>query len=146
VHGRVLGGAFLNYYLAPQWRLVSSVLAGGGDTGVLANVAIQHLSGNFSAAHRLTVSAGLELADRNYNSTFFGVTAAEHLRSGNAQYAPGGGVKDVYVAARWNWALSPSWILSTTARAARLQGDARTSPLVERPNQYSISTGLARRF
>lgn len=146
VGAHVQAGGFFNYYLSPQVRLVSSAMAGAGGNGVVVNLGVQHLSGDFSAQHRLAVTAGVELVNRAYNSSFFGVTTAEHVRTGNAQYAPGGGIKDVYVAARWNWALSPDWMLSTSARLARLQGDARTSPLVERPSQYSISTGLARRF
>ena len=146
VGGHVQAGGFFNYYLSPQVRLISSALAGAGGNGVVVNLGVQHFSGDFSAQHRLAVSAGVELVNRAYNTTFFGVSAAEHLRTGNAEYAPGGGVKDVYVAARWNWALSPAWMLSSSARLSRLQGDARSSPLVERPSQYSISTGLARRF
>ncbi len=146
VRARVQAGGFLNIYLSPQWRLTNSVLAGAGGNGLVWNAGVQHLTGDFSAAHRLALTAGLELVNGGYNRTFFGVTPAETLRTGNPQYSPGGGLKNVYLGARWNWALSPSWMLSTTARVARLQGDARTSPLVERPNQITISTGLARRF
>ena len=52
----------------------------------------------------------------------------------------------VFASARWNWALSPSWMLSSSVRVARLSGDARRSPLAERPTQTTVSTGLAYRF
>ena len=146
VKARLQAGGFFNYYLGSQWRLTNSVLAGAGGKGVVWNTGMQYLTGDFSAAHRISLTAGLELVNGGYNRTFFGVTNAEFQRTGLAQYTPGGGVKNVYLGARWNWALSPSWMLSTTARVARLQGDARTSPLVERPTQYTITTGLARRF
>ena len=68
------------------------------------------------------------------------------MNSGNASYAPAGGLKDVHLHARWNWALAPGWVLTSHAQASRLQGDARRSPLVERPTNLTVSTAIAWRF
>ncbi len=140
------GGAFLNVYLNPEVRVTNSLLYGAGGDGLVWELAAQRVAAGFGAHHRVAFSAGIELVNRAYNTSFFGVTAAQHLRSGNAQYAPAGGVKDVFASARWNWSLSQDWMLTTAVRVASLRGDARRSPLVERPAQLSISTGLARRF
>ena len=54
--------------------------------------------------------------------------------------------KDVHLNARWNWAFSPSWLLTTGVQASRLRGSAADSPLTERPTNLTVSTALAYRF
>ena len=74
------------------------------------------------------------------------MTETEALYSGNPPYRPGGGIKDVKIGARWNWALSPSWMLVTNVQATRLVGQVRHSPLVERPTNVTVSAAFAYRF
>jgi outer membrane scaffolding protein for murein synthesis (MipA/OmpV family) len=142
------GGAFFNYYLSPQWRLTSSVLAGAGNdrNGVRGDVNIQRLAMQLAPHHTVSVSAGIGFANRAYQQSYFGVTVRQAAASGNSPYYPDAGVKDVRVGARWNWALSPSWMLTSSVQAARLTGDARRSPLVERPTNVTVSTAFAYRF
>jgi outer membrane scaffolding protein for murein synthesis (MipA/OmpV family) len=85
-------------------------------------------------------------ANRNYNMAFFGVKQGESVLSGNLPYDAAGGLKDVHLGARWNWSLSPSWLLTTNLEAVRLMGSARNSPLVERPTNLTVSTAIAYRF
>ncbi|MDQ1919446.1 MipA/OmpV family protein [Massilia pseudoviolaceinigra] len=148
ISARLQGGAFFHYYLTPSLRITNNLLAGSGRDrhGATWTVGMQHVARAIAPHHTVLFSADLTLVNGSYNRSFFGVTEAESLRSGNDAYAPGGGLKDVAVSARWNWALSPSWMLGSAVRAARLQGDARRSPLVERPNNFTVSTGLAYRF
>jgi outer membrane protein len=148
VKARLQGGAFLNYYLTPSLRLGSSVLYGAGNArdGTLLHIGVQQMAAEIAPHHRLSLSAGLNLVSRNYNAGFFGVTPEEALASGHPVYSPGGGLRDVYVGAGWNWALSPAWMVASAARLSRLRGDARNSPLVERPTNFTVSTGLAYRF
>jgi outer membrane protein len=61
-------------------------------------------------------------------------------------YQPGGGLQDVHVGARWNWVLSPSWMLTSNLQAKRLLGDASKSPLTERSTNLTVSTAIAYRF
>ena len=146
IDARLSGGAFVNYYLGAGLRWNNTVLYGAGRRGLTWESSVQTVSGDLASPHKLSFSAGFSAVNRHYNETFFGVTAAEAARTGMPAYAPGAGIKDVFVGARWNWALSPSWIVTSSARVARLQGDAKDSPLVQRATQYSISTGLAYRF
>jgi outer membrane scaffolding protein for murein synthesis (MipA/OmpV family) len=145
---RLLGGAFLNVYLARQWRLTSSVLYGAGleHDGALLDLGIQQLASPVGRHHTVSLSAGLTAANRNYNTAYFGVSPDVALRSGNLGYAAAGGLKDAHLGVRWNWALSPSWMLSSNLRATRLLGSARNSPLVERPTNLTVSTAIAYRF
>lgn len=148
IGARLQGGAFFNYYLTPYLRLTNNVLAGSGRDrhGASWTVGLQHVSRSLAPHHRLSLAADLTVVNRSYNESYFGVSEHDSLNSGNGPYAPGGGVRDVALSARWNWALSPNWMVSSALRAARLQGDARRSPLVERANNVTVSTGLAYRF
>jgi outer membrane scaffolding protein for murein synthesis (MipA/OmpV family) len=94
----------------------------------------------------VSVTAAASFANRAYQQSYFGVTAHQAYASGNPEYHPEGGIKDVRLGARWNWALSPSWILTSSVQASRLAGDARRSPLVERPTNVTVSTAFAYRF
>lgn len=145
---RLQAGGFLNLYLSPQWRLTSRALYGAGNDrhGARLDVGVQRLAMRLGAQHRVTLAAGVTLVNRSHNAAFFGVSEEESFNSGNAMYAPGGGLKDVHLGARWNWVLAPGWVLTSHAQASRLQGDARRSPLVERPTNLTASTAIAYRF
>ena len=148
VPARLQAGVFANYYVTPTLRLTNSFLYGAGKErdGLAWNLALQHTAADITAHHRITYSAGVTMVNQHYNASYFGVSASESLTSGHPAYAPGSGVQDVYLGARWNWALSPNWMLASGARVTRLQGDARNSPLVQRSTNFSISSGLAYRF
>ena len=148
VRARLQGGVFVNYYLAPSLRLTNSVLYGAGAErhGLAWSLGVQRTAIEITPQHRLTLAAGVTLVDRAHNARFFGVTQAESERSGFVAYAPRGGVRDVSLSLGWNWALSPDWMLASSVRASRLLGDARRSPIVERPGSVSVSSGLAYRF
>jgi len=145
---RLLGGGFLNYYLTPDWRLTGNLLAGAGNgrDGVRLDLGVQRLAMQAGPHHQVSVAAGLGLVNAAYNRAFFGVSELDSLRSGNPVYRPDGGLKDAYLGLRWNWALTPSWMLTSHLQVKRLAGDARHSPLVERPTNPTVSTAIAYRF
>lgn len=145
---RLEGGAFFNVYLAPEWRLTSAAVYGAGHdrNGARMELGVQRLATQVAPHHTISFSAGASFVNGAYNRSYFGVTPPEAFNSGNRVYSPDGGLKDVRIGARWNWALNPSWILTTNVQAARLMGDARRSPLVERPTNVTVSTALAYRF
>ncbi|HEX8609803.1 MAG TPA: MipA/OmpV family protein [Telluria sp.] len=148
VGARLQAGGFVNVYLSPDVRLTNNVLlgAGKGSDGVVWNLGIQRVMAQFSPHHRVALAAGVSVVNRSYNSSFFGVTPDESIRSGNRAYAPGAGLNGASAGVRWHWSLTPSWLLINNVQATRVLGDARKSPLVERPNGFSVSTALAYRF
>lgn len=146
IKAHLLGGAFFNVGIGAGLRLTNSVLYGAGGDGLAWELAVQRVAADFASHQRLSLALGATVVNSAWNQTFFGVSESDHLRSGNPRYVPGGGVKDVFASARWNWVLSPSWMLSSSVRVARLAGDARRSPLAERATQTTVSTGLAYRF
>lgn len=148
VNARPEGGFFFNYYLAPEWRLTSSVLYGSGNDrdGARLELGVQRLAWQVAPRHSVSFNAGVTIVNADYNRAYFGVTEADAWSSGNPVYRPGGGIKDVRVGARWNVALSPSWMLVTNVQATRLVGSVRNSPLVERPTNVTVSAAFAYRF
>src|SRR5205085_8817265 len=121
IGARLQLGGFYNYYPSPQWRLTSSVLAGAGreHDGARLELGVQRLAAVDGARHRVSLAAGLGVVNRQYNATYFGVTAEEAARSGFPAYRPGGGLQDVHVGARWNWVFTPSWMLTSSLQAKR---------------------------
>ncbi len=90
----------------------------------------------------LIANAGLTYASRRYMQAFFGVTAADALRTRLPTYQPGGGIKDITLTAVTNIKLgdpdSSRWALTVIASAKRLVGPAADSPIVTlrgTPNQ-----------
>jgi outer membrane scaffolding protein for murein synthesis (MipA/OmpV family) len=148
IQARLLAGGFMNYYLTPQWRLTSTALWGAGNdhNGAFATLGFQRLAVDLGAHHSLSFSGGVTVANRNYNQAFFGVTVPEAVHSGNRWFAPQGGLQDAHLQLRWNWAMGPSWLLTSNLQAARLLASAKNSPLVERPTNLTVSTALVYRF
>jgi outer membrane scaffolding protein for murein synthesis (MipA/OmpV family) len=148
IGARLQLGGFYNYYLSPQWRLTSSVLAGAGKEhdGARLELGAQRLAAVDGGRHRVSLAAGVGVVNRHYNATYFGVTEDEAERSRFPAYQPGGGLQDVHLGARWNWAFTPSWMLSSSLQAKRLLGSASHSPLTERSTNLTVSTAIAYRF
>ena len=131
--------------------MANSVLYGAGQQrdGLRATLDVQRLAVPIAPHHTLSFNAGVTLADANYNDALFGVAKSQELFTNTVTrraYAPGGGVKDVHAGVRWNWALSPSWMLTSGTHVLRLAGDAKDSPIVERPTSVTVWSALAYRF
>jgi outer membrane scaffolding protein for murein synthesis (MipA/OmpV family) len=148
---RLEAGAFLTWYLTPEWRLANNVLYGAGQQrdGLRAMLDLQRIATQVAPHHTLSFTAGLALADARYNRAMFGVGPDQEMFTQTVTrraYAPGGGIKDVHAGVRWNWALAPSWMLTSGTHVARLAGDAKASPLVERSVNATVWSALAYRF
>lgn len=146
---RLEAGAFVTWYLSPEWRLANSVLYGAGQErdGLRATLDLQRIATVIAPYHTLSFTAGVTLADASYNRALFGVSLAQTMATPSLRgYMPGGGVKDLHAGVRWNWALSPAWMLTSGANAVRLAGDAKESPIVERSASVTVWSALAYRF
>lgn len=148
VKARLQGGFFANFYLDPTLRFTNSVLYGAGNDrkGLAWSLGLQHTALHITERHRITFGVGATVVNREHNASFFGVTRDEEFSSGFTRYTAGSGVRDLSLNMGWNWALSPAWMVASTVRVTRLRGEARFSPLVERPTSINLATGLAYRF
>ncbi|EMH7817686.1 MipA/OmpV family protein [Pseudomonas aeruginosa] len=92
---------------------------------------------------RITFGPSATWADGENMRTYFGIPQG----SGElARYEPSGGLQEIAAQVGLAYAVSPDWILGTGLRVARLQSEAKESPLVEDETQYTVSAFLARRF
>lgn len=148
VPARLLGGAFYNAYLSPQWRLTSAVLAGAGASGdgVLLRLGVQRLGVELGRHHSLVFDAGVDLGNRAYNQAYAGVSPSEAERSGYPAYQAGAGLRDVHLGARWTWTWSPAWLLVSGIEVRRLVDGAASSPLTVRATGVTASSAVAWRF
>jgi MipA family protein len=81
-------------------------------------------------------------ADKKYNQTFFGVTAAQSARSGFAPYNAGAGLKSVGLTVGMNYKIDSNWSANAAASFNQLQGDAAKSPLVQKKLQNTFTVGV----
>lgn len=163
IGARAEGGFFFNYYLAERLRLTNSVLFGASAerNGLRWTADLQRGAIELAPHHTLSLTAGVTLGNRAYNTGYFGLRTDDVLQvtplaagmGGKPQqaaskwaYAAAGGVKDLHLGARWNWALSPAWLLTTNVQITQLRGGAKASPLTEQATGVSVSTALAYRF
>ncbi|WP_426110926.1 MipA/OmpV family protein [Massilia sp. PWRC2] len=148
IPARLLAGGFFNYYLTPDWRLTNSVLAGAAaaQDGVQWRLGLQRIGIELGRHTTLTLNVGVDFANRAYNQAYSGVSARQAARSGYAPYQSGGGVRQLRFGARWNWALSPAWLLTSGVDASGLVGAAGRSPLAVQPVGVGLSTALGYRF
>lgn len=143
---RLLGGGFVNLALSQNWRVSQTVLYGAGQDrrGLRATSDVQY---RFSfGPHHLALGAGLLWGNASYNQTWFGVEPVEARRSALLPYQADSGIKDVHGELRWNLALSPHSLLTSSAKLTRLRGSAAASPLVERKTGTTLTVALAYRF
>ena len=132
-----------------QWNYeqVSATLTGAkalGDSeqGMIATLRLERVI-TLNPRLRITFGPSATWADDENMRTYFGVPLGS---TELAQYEPSGGLQEIAMQAGISYAVSHKWILGAGLRIARLQSEARASPLVEDETQRSMSAFLARRF
>lgn len=136
-------GGFYHYDLGGDTRVLSSVLYDTSAHGLRGQVGVQKTWDALAPHHTLSLSAGVALAGDPVVRELYEVSAA---KGGARDYRPSGGVTAINVGANWNWALSSKWLLGSSVSATRLGPAVADSPIVERRNLITWSSGLAYRF
>jgi outer membrane scaffolding protein for murein synthesis (MipA/OmpV family) len=121
-------GAFLEYYPTEFVRLRGEARYGlWGSNGFSGTVAADGIF----IYDKLTVLVGprLELGDRKYMNTYFGVSAGEAADDGVSRYKAGGGIKSVGAAASATYQLTNEWSVTAFGRYDRYVDEAGKSPV-----------------
>lgn len=85
-----------------------------------------------SKSWALSVGAFTTYADDDYMQTYFGVSAADAVRSGLDPYEADSGIKDVGIDVGLNWMINNNWGAKGIASYTQLVGDADdSSPVVD---------------
>jgi outer membrane protein len=100
------------------------------------------------ASERLTLipSVAVSAGNAKYMNSYFGVDFERSTRSGLAQYAMKGGVKDVTLSLMANYKLTERWAITGGVLASQLLGDAADSPIVKRKSNTTGIVGVTYAF
>jgi MipA family protein len=93
-----------------------------------------------------SINIGANYADSNHMKTFYGVTAAQSLRSGNAVFTPKAGFESSSVGLGLEWEIDKQWSASAGVERTQLLGDAKKSTLFKNKTDTSISLSVSYRF
>ena len=142
-------GVFMEFWPAQFLRTRAELRRGfNGHEGFVADLSAD-LVQRFGA---VTASIGprMSLGDREFTSTYFGVTAAESAINGILPaYRPSGGLTSVGALASLSVDWSERWSTTVSASYARLVGDAAESPIVRQlgsRDQFTIGASLSYSF
>jgi MipA family protein len=93
-----------------------------------------------------SVEFGATYADRKHMQTFYGVTAAQAGRSGNAVFTPKAGFASSSVSLGLNWEIDKQWSASASVGREQRMGDAKKSPLFKNNSDTTASISVSYRF
>jgi outer membrane scaffolding protein for murein synthesis (MipA/OmpV family) len=137
-------GGFYSFYLNPQLRLQSRLSYDTSARGWSSGFELQQALPELAPHHSLSLSVGLGVNSGAVMRERFEVVG--NGASAPRSYHPGGGVAGAGAAVNWNWQLGSSWLLHSSLSGNRLGSEAAGSPIVERRNSLTWSSGLAYRF
>lgn len=124
-------GLFYNLQPTPRTFLTSSLRYGSGDgrDGLLLDLGIG-VNAQLASAWRVGAGVSATWANAAYTQSYFGIDAAQALRSGYGLYRPGAGVRDVRVSVSATYAITPRTSATAALSYGRLQSGAARSPIV----------------
>jgi outer membrane protein len=85
-----------------------------------------------SGSDSVELSAGAVYGDRKHAQTYYGVTAAQSLRSGYKATKAGAGFEQVSLSAAWTHTIDKHWSVRSVVGLTSLVGDAADSPLTRK--------------
>ena len=133
-----------------ELTVMANYMADTSDTfdGGVGAVSISYgrrLNGRWSVGG----SAKVDIVDKKYAQTYFGVTPVQSIASGLPVYDLKGGVRDVALSVKVGYALNDHWNLQVLGGYKRLTGDFADSPLVRgegSADQFSAAIAIGYRF
>jgi outer membrane protein len=103
---------------------------------------------HYPAFGRLHVESGVaaQWANRLFNDSFYGISAAQSMASGLPEYSPGSGMDELRVFLGASFAIDRHWLAVGRVAAVHLTEKGSDSPIVERRNHGEIQLFAAYRF
>ena len=121
----------------------------GGHEGMVGHLAADYVLHDEADNYAFTIGPRLLFSDSRYQRAWFGVSPEVALATGLEPYRPGGGLHAIAATAGGRTSIGGGCGLFGYARAERLVGDAKRSPIIREhgsPNQLSAGIGLNRTF
>jgi MipA family protein len=106
------------------------------------------LATHYPVLGRVHIESGVaaQWANRLFNRSFYGISAAQRMASGLPEYSPGSGVDELRVFLGASFALDHHWLAVGRIAAVHLTQKASDSPLTERRNDGEFQLFAAYRF
>lgn len=136
------------FHVTEHSRVYAEVRKGfGGHQGWVAEAGVDAIARQ-SPGLVLTAGPRAHWGDREFISTYFGVTPDEASRAQVSSFAPGGGVVSLGIELNARYEFRNGWGLHGTMGWRRLQGEASRSPITQQGNrnQYGARLIVTRRF
>ena len=148
IRTRLLAGGFYNFHVSNNLCNTNTLVFGAGNNrqGIRLSSDLRYHFKDIARHHQLIVGVGLNLVNKAYADSYFGVSEIEAGRSINPPFESRAGIKNIHAEAFWNWNLNASWLITSKLSLSQLVGSASKSPLVERKTNVYVSTALAYRF
>jgi outer membrane scaffolding protein for murein synthesis (MipA/OmpV family) len=140
---------FAEYSVARSLPLVVRVdvrRAVGGANGVICDLGA-YLPMPGSGQHFFWLAGpSMSFADATYMNRYFGIGAAQALRSGDARYKADAGLKSAGFGVSATWFVSRHWLVNSTAAFTQLLGSAARSPITEAASEGVLTLAVTYRF
>ena len=132
-----------------EWMIVdagvSLRLAGQKDRGKQYRAGLTFIP--YQTDHDvITLGAHVELGDKDYNQTHFGVTPAQAARTRFRTFSPESGVHEQSVELGWSRTLDKHWTLDAGAGMSKLGNKVKNSPIVFDDTSHSVSVSFSYAF
>jgi MipA family protein len=140
-------GGFFNYDLTRSLTLKTSARYGSGNDsdGIVIDTALNFgfavVEGTFGV-----VGLSATYANASYMRSYFGVTPTQSLASGYSVYTPDASLRNTALNFSLFSSFTKEWSGFATVGLARLQGDARQSPIGIKPNYGTLAFGASYKF
>ena len=92
------------------------------------------------------LTGGFSYFNKQEMNTYFGVSKAQSVTSGNADYSSKAGIAGAGVGINWRHAINQNWVTTVSANVSRLGDNAANSPLSDRRTNSGVGTSIAYRF
>lgn len=142
-------GAFAEYWPVPFFRTRLELLqAVTGNDGFIANLEADYVY-RPDFRWQFTLGPRLEIANTQFESTYFSVNSIESARSGLPEFHASGGLHSAGLEATARYNVSDRFSIRAFAEWQRLLGDAADSPIVQlrgSEDQFEFGVGAAYTF
>jgi MipA family protein len=147
IKARVNPGAFANYAVNDKLTLKSALRLGVGDgaDGSLLNLGASYKVYNENYVS-VALNASVKYANSSYMQSYFGVSSAQSTASGLKTYQPSAGFSMAQVGVTAGFPISREIYIFSSASVQRLLGDAASSPLTKKQNQFTAFVGSVYSF
>lgn len=125
--------------------LVASKPLKHADYGANAHL-VGHLAVWKGVRDGIDLDAAVHYGNRDYNQTWFGVTAVQAARTGFTRHAPAAGIYAADASVTWSHQFGEHWFTRLAGGATRYMQRVASGPLVQERTSYTLAVSLNYRF